>query len=75
MLEQFQFLCLLRLDGKVDFKLRTYHIFNFQATDWFRNFRICSGIANCRVAMLSLFDEDQRKRWKRNIKTRPPALY
>jgi len=33
MLEQFQLLYLLRLDGKVDCKLRTYHILNFQATD------------------------------------------
>jgi hypothetical protein len=75
MLEQFELLCLLGLGEKVDCKLLTYRIFNFQATDWSRNFGICSGIANCRVAMLSLFDEDQRKRWKRNIKTRPPALY
>jgi hypothetical protein len=75
MLEKFQIHCLLRLDGIVDCKLRSYRIFNFQATDWSRNFGICGGFANCRVAALCLFDEDRRKSWKRNIKTGPPALY
>lgn len=27
------------------------------------------------VLQRCLFDEDRRKSWKRNIKTRPPALY